>query len=280
MLKMKIFFLTIHILILMHYIQHFHLITNIIEKLPTKQKVKCLMLCKYWYQHCLVLISDIKLPPVYDTNVVSSIQKFKNVSLTIVNTPLYLKHDHLYKSITRLDIINFDFSLIPWCINDLYTIIPRLEELKELRLIRNMLTNIPDTFSQLKNLEELNISSNMIKELPDSFIHLEKLTCLNIANNRFKKIPHCVFKFSNLKFLNISGNFINDLTSSIVQLKSLITLNIANNRIHDITIVENMTNLENVFVAGGYNYSFYENSCIREKLKIYNFFSVVQYKFA
>jgi Leucine-rich repeat (LRR) protein len=53
----------------------------------------------------------------------------------------------------------------------------------------------------LQNLEQITLYQNCLTELPDSFAQLQKLEKLNLSWNDFSEFPEPVKKLKNLKWL-------------------------------------------------------------------------------
>ncbi|XP_019619416.1 PREDICTED: malignant fibrous histiocytoma-amplified sequence 1 homolog [Branchiostoma belcheri] len=123
-----------------------------------------------------------------------------------------------------------------------------------LRLYKNKLQNLPDTFCNLRQLEMFYLGDNGLSSLPRDFGKLTNLADLWFGNNRFEDFPEQVLCLVNLKILNFSGNSLkkipedihklnklenfyldkNDLTSlpeSICRMTSLTVLHLQDNRI-------------------------------------------------
>lgn len=80
----------------------------------------------------------------------------------------------------------------------------------------------------LNNLKELNLSDNQISEIPDEFYQINKLEKLDLSNNLIRTISVLIRNFQNLTNLNLSQNLISTLPFSVHQLPLKI-LNITQN---------------------------------------------------
>lgn len=80
--------------------------------------------------------------------------------------------------------------------------------LKVLRLIRNDITDIPESFfgkdNPQKNLQELTLNSNPIKQLPSNLNTGVELKVLGIAYTEITELPN-IGNLEKLRILNVAG---------------------------------------------------------------------------
>jgi len=80
---------------------------------------------------------------------------------------------------------------------------------------------IPPEISKLQNLEELDISNNRISELPPEIAKLRNLKRLECSYNSLSTLPPEIGELTNLEYLDAHGNAISDLPSEIEYLQNL-----------------------------------------------------------
>lgn len=94
----------------------------------------------------------------------------------------------------------------------------------------NLLTEIPAEISNLSGLKYLNLECNMLVELPVAFGKLE-CEVLNLSKNQFTVCPPCVVDMYNLRKFSINYNEIGCLPGGLDKLKRLESLHASKNRI-------------------------------------------------
>ena len=139
-----------------------------------------------------VNLAGLNLPKLFESWILNSVLNYK-IELIKSNT-LNLKKFHLH-SITQLDLSNncLDSSLpvnyteydnISTRKNSNYT----CNQLEELELDFNLLTQIPSELFSSKNLKRLNLSNNLIENLPVE-VWQSSLYEINLAYNRLNNLP-------------------------------------------------------------------------------------------
>ncbi|VAW76076.1 hypothetical protein MNBD_GAMMA12-3306, partial [hydrothermal vent metagenome] len=116
----------------------------------------------------------------------------------------------------------------------------KLEQLQELNLDSNYLTDFPDEIRSLKQLKILVISNNNLTEIPEWIDELSNLTHLGVAENSITELPESIVQLRNLRELNISHNKLKKLPDSLVQLTQLQKYNFSKNYIA--TLPEHLAN--------------------------------------
>ena len=134
-----------------------------------------------------------------------------------------------------------------------------LDESKNLKLFYlgyNALTSLPSgIFDESKNLEIIALDSNALTSLPSGvFDELTNLTALNLGDNALTTVPSGIFDdLSSLTTLYLDRNKIGltALPSGIFDdLSSLTKLYLDWNRIGDVSAVEGLTSLKNLYISG------------------------------
>lgn len=125
-------------------------------------------------------------------------------------------------------------------LTDLPADIPKLQNLTELDLAKNQLTELNILLTQLPKLKLLNLEYNALNSLPKDIESLYNLQELNLAWNNLEELPKTITKLPQLQQLDLTGNALTMLPPSIKNLhKSLKVLNLSYNPI-------NQTQLETV----------------------------------
>uniref|UniRef100_A0A0K2TTB8 Uncharacterized protein n=1 Tax=Lepeophtheirus salmonis TaxID=72036 RepID=A0A0K2TTB8_LEPSM len=78
----------------------------------------------------------------------------------------------------------------------------------------NVIKKISPKFPiQFNNLTELNLSNNQISNLPDEFEECKDLETVDISHNSFISLPFCFYSMPKLKEIKASKNFISGFIS-------------------------------------------------------------------
>jgi Leucine-rich repeat (LRR) protein/predicted DNA-binding WGR domain protein len=83
-----------------------------------------------------------------------------------------------------------------------------------------------DLFKGLDELEELDLSSNNLSEVPESLATLKQLKKLRIQFNNFEAVPPPIFALENLEWLNLSYGNITTIPAELCRLEHLAKLEI------------------------------------------------------
>lgn len=102
--------------------------------------------------------------------------------------------------------------------------------LERLQLSRNILQNI-DTVSKLRGMTKLNLRDNKLTALPDELCDLVKLEGLNIRNNQIKALPKNFGNLKEMKKLESDNNLITELPESFSNLTKLTFIDVSKNKL-------------------------------------------------
>uniref|UniRef100_A0A336MET9 CSON000615 protein n=1 Tax=Culicoides sonorensis TaxID=179676 RepID=A0A336MET9_CULSO len=119
------------------------------------------------------------------------------------------------------------------------------DEVEDLYLKENFITDFPKWFFEIRFLKFLQISGNLIEKLPNEITLLSNLDFLDVSKNVIKQLPSCFGELQNLERLYISENQLEYLPEDIGQLSKLRVLECCKNKITYIPIsLANCTALE------------------------------------
>ena len=128
--------------------------------------------------------------------------------------------------------------------------IGNLSNLNSLSLRDNHLTTLPKSIGNLDNLTWLHLDRNQLSSLPVSFSNLINLTELNLSHNQLTTLPKSIGNLTNLVKLNLNQNKLTHLPKSIDRLINLNELQIDGNDIADLSVLQNLPNLQSVRFQG------------------------------
>lgn len=100
-------------------------------------------------------------------------------------------------------------------------------------------------FENAENVYELNLENQNLTELPDAFDHYPELLILNLGKNKLKNLPPSLFHAKNLALLYIFENELIEIPEDISQLINLETLDVSQNKIKKISSAIGKLNLLN-----------------------------------
>ncbi|MCP5493819.1 MAG: leucine-rich repeat domain-containing protein [Leptospiraceae bacterium] len=146
----------------------------------------------------------------------------------------------------------------------------KLTKLTNLDLSMTGLTEIPEPICNLHSLIELNLSSNEITSVPNYIGKMKNLSILNLESNKIKKISNSIGKLTSLMELDASYNELDSLPSSIGKLRNLKKLTLSTNIIHDITVLAELDNLEELNLSDNQIKEFPETFCSLTNLRELN----------
>lgn len=110
-----------------------------------------------------------------------------------------------------------------------------LRNVERLSLRKNLLMNLPPTFSTLKSLRYLDLESNILREIPPALIQCPKLEILDLSHNSIEGLPQDISSLwsQQLKVLSLKNNNVTSIwdLSPIVRFENLRVLEIVGNPI-------------------------------------------------
>lgn len=109
-----------------------------------------------------------------------------------------------------------------------------LTELRVLRCVGNMITEIPDWLLNMKELRALWFTSNLIEHLPRNIAHLEHLEHLYLSSNRLTSLPDGIVDMTRLMSLHLAGNRLTSLPEGMDAMTSLDIINVCGNKLTSI----------------------------------------------
>ena len=126
----------------------------------------------------------------------------------------------------------------------------RLTNLTALDLSRNQIEVIPPEMGRLTNLTALDLSRNQIEVIPPEIRYLTNLTKLSLYSNRIAIIPESIGSLTKLTELYLYSNQVSAIPESIGQLTNLTALFLAKNQITAIPeSIGRLTNLASLFLS-------------------------------
>ena len=207
------------------------------------------------------------------------------IELNLSNNQLEILPESLgnLSSLTKLDLSNYNdpskyssnrhykgnhLENIPECIGN-------LSKLTELNLKSNQLSSLPESISNLSSLVTLDLSNNQLGSLPESMSNLSSLVTLDLSNNQLNTFPDSIENisqitinllgekslkirsksksvntFSSLIDLSLASNQFTTIPESLCNLSKLVYLNLTNNPLTDLSILQKLPVLCNVYFLG------------------------------
>nr|XP_002131295.1 leucine-rich repeat-containing protein 47-like [Ciona intestinalis] len=110
--------------------------------------------------------------------------------------------------------------------------------LKILDLSQNALTLLPQNLGNLVNLQTLNVAHNSLSDVPESAKALANLAVLDISTNKFTELPYCLFELplsARLAEIHASHNAIEDVKDEIEEITMLKVFDLSNNQLNELT---------------------------------------------
>jgi internalin A len=99
--------------------------------------------------------------------------------------------------------------------------ITHFSKLKLLEMVNIGITTIPPEIAKLDQLEDLDLHYNQLSDLPNEFAKIISLKNLDICGNYFSKLPECIYELRNLESIYAGENNLEHIDSRISQLKRL-----------------------------------------------------------
>ncbi len=125
--------------------------------------------------------------------------------------------------------------------------VERLTNLTSLNLYGNQLTSLPEWICQLTKLQRLDLRRNQLISLPESIGQLINLSSLNLDCNELTSLPESIGQLINIQSIDLGSNRLTNLPESIEQLISLTRIGLNNNPLNDLTILQFLPKLEQVY---------------------------------
>ncbi|OWZ11009.1 hypothetical protein PHMEG_00016034 [Phytophthora megakarya] len=155
---------------------------------------------------------------------------------------LYLEDNKLSSDGIPDEIARLSSSLAGLCLHrNLLTTFPvslcqlvQLEELNStcrLYLDDNALESLPEEFGMLQNLKELDIVGNKLTTLPNSFKNLGRLEILHAERNQLIKLPKDLGELQSLRKAYLQNNCLTKLHASLGRCLKLEVINIEDNNL-------------------------------------------------
>lgn len=155
-------------------------------------------------------------------------------ALNLTMKELTLVPDHVFEDAKAAEV-----DIVDLCRNKLQSVPKGLnliaENMTELNLSMNLITEIPDFLSSCSKLKYLDLGNNSLTDLPESLKELTGLRELVLSQNRFTHIPKCVYGMIGLEILLLSDNKITDIdVNGLKYLTRIAVLDLTNNNISQI----------------------------------------------
>ena len=109
--------------------------------------------------------------------------------------------------------------------------IVQLENLQNLNLSDNKLTDVPKEIGNLHNLQILYLYNNKLMHVPKEIGNLQNLQLLHLSNNQLTNVPKEIGNLQNLKYIYLHNNQLTDVPEEIGNLKNLQRLDLYNNQL-------------------------------------------------
>ncbi|MBT2291421.1 hypothetical protein J7E73_20300 [Paenibacillus albidus] len=108
------------------------------------------------------------------------------------------------------------------------------EEVGRLVHLRMLDLGLPDSITQISSLRELHVYGNHLISLPEHLGALEELRVLDANDNRLTELPPSLGKLGKLRRLSFRKNKISQLPEEIGALDNLIELDLRDNLLRDL----------------------------------------------
>ena len=200
-----------------------------LQRTPSEVVQKGLV-CKLWNNLTLLAFTEIKvnkttLPPLFDAQkklcrLDAHLLKMVNLNRLRITrlTP------ELMTCLSKLEYLDFSLSRSKSIFVDVLQ-----TKLKELLLVDNQITEIPEGIKSATNLTTLNLTNNQLAQLPQSFSCLTNLTQLRLSRNFFQVFPKEIVHLTNLKELLLTANKIPAFPNQVTLLTNLQELYLGEN---------------------------------------------------
>ena len=137
------------------------------------------------------------------------------------------KPNENHQSETDLITINLDHRNLSFIPDHMFELLYGL--LKDLRLSRNRLTQLPDNIALCSQLRHLNLSGNQFSSIPNPVLQLSQLEVLNISHNHVRVIPGKIHNMLSLKVLSVEYNLIKGIPFALGSMPELMMFSFSHN---------------------------------------------------
>jgi Leucine-rich repeat (LRR) protein len=110
-----------------------------------------------------------------------------------------------------------------------FEVLANLEQITELALDSNVLTDLPPNSLAVKTIRRLNLSYNQFTHIPEIVRKCTALEALKLNLNRIRVLPHWIGELTTLQTLDLSDNRLTTLNPALIQLPRLTYLNLERN---------------------------------------------------
>ena len=122
--------------------------------------------------------------------------------------------------------------------------------LLELDLGRNQISDLPDSLIDLSHLETFILYKNKLESLPETLAHLHELKVLDLRWNKLTCVPTTIGSLYNLTLLDLSWNKLTSLPEEIHYLSNLRELRLWGNKLSYLLDINRLPNLKGLFMRG------------------------------
>jgi leucine-rich repeat protein SHOC2 len=133
---------------------------------------------------------------------------------------------------------------------ELEKIIKRSKFSRSLCLQYNQLTNLPDSIGTLWNLTNLELQHNELICIPETVGNLSNLINLDLSRNQLNSLPNSIGNLYNLIWLYLYDNKLTSLPHTFTNLTKLKYLYINGNPLTDLSILNELPNLQGITFLG------------------------------
>ena len=193
----------------------------------------------------LDLTFELDLSNKYLSSLPGSVGNFKElINLNLFGNKLTSLPEFI--GFVNLKILNLSYNQLtrlPNNVGDLFS-------LRRLFLCGNKLKSLPNDIGNLLNLNTLGLNENQLVSLPDAIGNLIDLTTIHLAHNQLTSLPNEIANLVNLRSLYLQSNKLTSLPESFSNLSNLFYLDLNDNPLVDLSVIQNLENLETVNFLG------------------------------
>ncbi|WP_165590665.1 MULTISPECIES: leucine-rich repeat domain-containing protein [unclassified Flavobacterium] len=173
----------------------------------------------------IILNGEINQVPdlIYDLNNLEELEFFDTKISTVSKKIEQLKN---LKKISFWQALFLDEKPIKLKLDEIFLNISKCNNLKELNLNKNGITEIPNNISSLKQLQKFSAGDNKLTSYPDSIYRLNKLREIDLGINQLIEVKEGIGNLKELRILKLNSNWKNkidtkNLFNEISQLENL-----------------------------------------------------------